>query len=170
MFKYVQKDASQLVQNLVSINTLLAIGIAGISLYFVTGDSSALMLYNNIIAACTLIIFIIILSVRKLSDKFLILQNRGVLLAGTIIFIAEALYNNLSWLFGYNASPVTGWFGFAILLLSFAYVAAKMVFDNERRLIEIESEMETARQIQSSILPEKVPEISNLIASLRLAS
>jgi len=140
----------------------LTIGIAGIGLYFATGNPNALIIYNNIIASSTLIIFIIILSVRKLSNKFLILPNRGILLAGTLLFIAEALYSNLSWLFGYKTSPITGWFGFAILLLSLAYTAAKMTFNNERRLIEIENEMETARQIQSSILPEKVPELTNL--------
>jgi len=140
----------------------LVIGIVGIGWYLVTGNSNALMLYNNIIAASTLIVFIIILSVRKLSEKFLVMPNRGILLAGTVLFIVEALYNNLSWLFGYRTSPVTGWIGFAILLLSLAYVAAKMMFNNERRLIEIENEMETARQIQTSILPERVPEVSNL--------
>jgi len=140
----------------------LVIGIAGIALYFVTGNLNALMLYNNILAASTLIVFIIILSVRKLSDKFLILSNRGILLAGTLLFVAEALYNNLSWLFGYKTSPVTGWFGFAILLLSLAYVAARIIFKNERRLITIQNEMETARQIQSSILPEKMPEVKGL--------
>ncbi len=140
----------------------LVIGIAGIVLYFVTGDRTAVMLYNNILAASTLIILIIILSTRKLSNKFLVLPNRGILLAGTVIFVAEALYNNLSWLFGYKTSPITGWFGFAILLLSLAYVAAKIIFNNERRLITIQNEMETARQIQSSILPEKMLEVKGL--------
>jgi len=140
----------------------LIIGVTGIGWYLVSGNPNALMLYNNIIAASTLIVFIIILSVRKLSEKFLVMQNRGILLAGTVLFIVEALYNNLSWLFGYRTSPVTGWFGFAILLLSLAYVAAKMIFNNERRLIEIENEMDTARQIQTSILPERVPEVCNL--------
>jgi sigma-B regulation protein RsbU (phosphoserine phosphatase) len=138
------------------------ISIAGIGWYLATGDSNKFMLYNNIIAASTLIVFTIILAVRKLADKYLILHNRGILLVGTLLFITEALYSNLSWLFGYRINPVTGWIGFAILLLSLAYVAAKMIFNNERRLILIESEMETARQIQTSILPEEVPEVNNL--------
>ena len=37
-----------------------------------------------------------------------------------------------------------------------------MIFDSERRLITIDNEMETGRQIQSSILPDKVPELDNL--------
>jgi sigma-B regulation protein RsbU (phosphoserine phosphatase) len=140
----------------------LIISIAGIGWYFATGDPNRFMLYNNIIAASTLIVFTFILAVRKMADKFLILRNRGILLVSTILFITEALYSNLSWLFGYRTNSVTGWIGFAILLLSLAYVAAKMIFNNERRLILIESEMETARQIQTSILPEEVPEVNNL--------
>jgi len=37
-----------------------------------------------------------------------------------------------------------------------------MIFTNERRLIEIENEMDTARQIQNSILPDGVPSLENL--------
>jgi phosphoserine phosphatase RsbU/P len=36
------------------------------------------------------------------------------------------------------------------------------LFTNERRLLSIETELETARQIQSSILPATVPELENL--------
>jgi len=36
------------------------------------------------------------------------------------------------------------------------------MFTNERRLLSIETELETARQIQSSILPASVPELANL--------
>jgi hypothetical protein len=38
----------------------------------------------------------------------------------------------------------------------------EILFTNERRLLSIETELETARQIQSSILPARVPELENL--------
>ena len=81
------------------------------------------MLYNNLLAASTLIVFSVILSVKKLSDKFLVLPNRGILAAGTLLFIAEALYSNLSGLLGYQTFKITGWLGFVALILSLAYVA-----------------------------------------------
>jgi sigma-B regulation protein RsbU (phosphoserine phosphatase) len=137
-------------------------GFAGIVWFLVTGKLSVFILLNNLIAASTLVIFAIVFSIKELSNKFLFLPNRGVLAIGTFLFISEALYSNLSRFFGYQTYPITGWLGFAVLLLSLAYVAAKMIFVNERRLITIENEMETARQIQTSILPEKVPELNNL--------
>lgn len=136
--------------------------ILGVGWYFITGNQQAFMLSNNLLAACTLIFFVAILSFKKLSDISLILPQRGILAAGTLLFVGEALYSNLSRLFGYQTYVITGWLGFAALLLALAYTAAKIIFSNERRLITMENEMETARQIQSSILPEKVPEITGL--------
>ncbi len=140
----------------------LVIAAAGISRLLTTGQSQALMLSNNLTATITLIVFTIILLIKRLSDKYLMLPNRGVLAAGTAIFMVEALYTNLSGLLGYRTYVYTGWLGFAALLLALAYSAAKMIFANERKLIIIENEMETARQIQISILPAKVPEIKGL--------
>jgi sigma-B regulation protein RsbU (phosphoserine phosphatase) len=140
----------------------LAIALAGIGCFIITGVADTFILYNSLLAAGTLIILVIIVSIRKLSDKYLVLPNRGVLAVGTFIFTAEALYSNLSTLFGYQSKPILGWLGFAVLLFSFAYVAAKMIFANEHRLLSIEAELETARQIQSSILPATVPELDGL--------
>jgi sigma-B regulation protein RsbU (phosphoserine phosphatase) len=52
--------------------------------------------------------------------------------------------------------------GFAVFLFSLGYVALEIVFTNERRLLSIETELQTARQIQSSILPARVPGLDNL--------
>lgn len=140
----------------------LAIAIAGTGWFIVKGTANTFMLYNSLSAAATLFILVVVVTVRKLSHKLLVLPNRGVLAVGTLIFAAEALYSNLSNLFGYPTLPILGWIGFAALLFSLAFVAAKMIFASERRLIAIENELETARHIQSSILPDRVPELNNL--------
>ena len=140
----------------------LLIGLAGVSWFIISGQENTLMLYNNLLAVISIIVLLIVLILRKLSDKFLVLPNRGVLTAGTAIFLAEALYSNLSRFFDYQTWPIFGWLGFAVLLFSLAYVAAEITFASERRLLVIENELETARQIQSSILPDRVPEIDNL--------
>lgn len=140
----------------------LANALAGISWYILSGNANTFMLPNNLIAASTLVVFVMVLSVRKLSIKFLVLPNYGVLAVGTYIFVSEALYSNLSGFFGYKTYSISGWIGFAVLLFSLAYVAAKMIFSDERRLITIENEMQTARQIQTSILPSKVPELKGV--------
>ncbi len=147
---------------IVMIIAALVIAVLGIAWFFITGNSQAFMLPNSLLAAATLIFLVVVLSVKSLADKYLVLPNRGVLAVGTIIFIVEALYTNLSGLVGYETYPFTGWFGFAVLLLALAYTAANIIFTNERKLITIENEMETARQIQTSILPANVPEIKGL--------
>ena len=74
----------------------------------------------------------------------------------------EVLYTNLGTVLHYRPLPLVDWLGFAVLLFSLGYVALEIVFTNERRLLSIEAELETARQIQSSILPAGVPELENL--------
>jgi phosphoserine phosphatase RsbU/P len=62
----------------------------------------------------------------------------------------------------YRPLPLVDSLGIAVPLFALGYVALKIVFTNERRLLSIETELETARQIQSSILPARVPELENL--------
>jgi phosphoserine phosphatase RsbU/P len=140
----------------------LVFALAGISWFVISGNDETFMLYNNLITAVSLIILLSVVTVRKLSEKFLVLPNRRVLAVGICLFAAEALYSNLSRFLGYQTLPFLGWLGFAALLFSLAYVAGQMIFSSERRLFAIENELETARHIQSSILPDRVPEIDNL--------
>jgi sigma-B regulation protein RsbU (phosphoserine phosphatase) len=140
----------------------LAIGLAGIGWFIIAGSTNILMLYNNLLAACTLLVLITVVIVKKLSDRFLVLPNRGILAVGTLVFALEALYTNFSNIFRYRTLPILDSLGFAVLLFSLAFVAAQTIFANERRLFSIEKELETARQIQSSILPAHVPELNNL--------
>lgn len=139
----------------------IAIAVAGIGAFIVYKNANALMLYNNLVAAATLVSFIVIIFFKSLAGKYLILPNRGILALGISVFMIEALYSNLARFLNYKTLPFFGWFGFAILIFSMAYAAAKMIFSSERKLIEIENEMETARQIQKSILPKRVPDNKN---------
>lgn len=72
------------------------------------------------------------------------------------------VYTNLSTVLHYRTLPMVAALGFGALLFSLGYVALEILFTNERRLLSIETELETARQIQSSILPASVPELANL--------
>lgn len=139
-----------------------AIAAAGIGSYIFFNDANLFMLYNNLIAVSTLATFIIIIFFKNLSGKYLILPSRGILAVGISVFMVEALYSNLARFLGYKTIPLFGWIGFAVLIFSMAYAAAKMIFSNERKLNEIEKEMETARQIQKSILPKYLPGNNNL--------
>ncbi|HXY10690.1 MAG TPA: hypothetical protein VEI52_22845 [Terriglobales bacterium] len=52
-----------------------------------------------------------------------------------------------------------------MFILFLGFVAADKVFTDERRLLSIDNELAIAREIQTSILPSSVPEISNLCVS-----
>lgn len=144
----------------------LAIAAAAVGLFIFTGSNNRLVPYNNLLAACVLLAWMIVVAVPKFSNKYLILPVRGVLAIGTLLFAIEALYNNLLWPLGWKHTPVIlDHLAFAILLSSFGYVALQVVFANERRLLDIEKELAIAREIQTSILPNCVPKIDHLCIS-----
>jgi len=140
----------------------LVIGVAGTGIFVVTGSDDKLMLYNNLLATCSLAILVTVVAVPRLSRKFLVLPDRGVLAAGTLIFAVEALLTNLSRPLQYETSRILDHLGFAVLLFSFGYVALQLIFARERRLLSIENELAIAREIQNSILPSSVPELNHL--------
>jgi sigma-B regulation protein RsbU (phosphoserine phosphatase) len=140
----------------------LAIGLVGIGFFIFTGSTDKLIPYNNLLAACSLLVLPTVVVVPRLSRKFLVIPDRGVLAAGTLVFAVEALYTNVSGPLGYRHLQVLDSLGFAVLLCSFAYVALQMVFANERRLLSIENELAIAREIQTSILPSSSPALKDL--------
>jgi sigma-B regulation protein RsbU (phosphoserine phosphatase) len=142
----------------------LAIGIAGIGVFVITGSGDKLIPYSNLLAAAALLVLVIIVAVPALSCKFLVLPNRAVMVVGTLVFAAEALYFSLSRLLHYHTQTtrLTGSLGLAVLLFSFGYVAVQIVLASERRLLSIANELAIAREIQTSILPGGSPRIKNL--------
>lgn len=140
----------------------LVIGLAGIVFFILTGANNKLILYNQLLATCSLSVLVAVVAVPRLSRKFLVISDRGVLLAGTLVFALEALYVNLARPMGYQPSSIWNSLGFAVFLFSFGYVAVRIIFFNERRLQSIEDELAIAREIQTSIIPSNSPKLSNL--------
>jgi len=140
----------------------LAIAALGFGTFVLGGPHDKWMVYNNLLAVLVLCGLLIVVLVPKFASRFLVIPNHRVLAAGTLIFVLEAIYTNLSIVLRYRVLALVNSLGFAVLLFSLGYVALEILFTNERRLLSIETELETARQIQSSILPASVPEIENL--------
>lgn len=140
----------------------LAIGLAAIGYFLFTGDNGKFMPYNNLLAASSALALATVVAVPKLAQKFLVTPDSRVLLVGTLIFLAEAIYVNVAHPLGCQVSPIWDSLGFAVLLFSLGYVALQRVFASERRLLAIDHELAIAREIQTSILPSSNPELSNL--------
>jgi phosphoserine phosphatase RsbU/P len=139
----------------------LAIALLGVGTFLLGGPNDKWMFYNHLLAVVSMLVLLTVVLVPRFS-RFLVITNHRILTAATLIFAVEVLYTNLSPVLNYRVLPLVASLGFAALLFALGYVALEMLFANERRLLSIETELETARQIQSSILPARVPELENL--------
>ncbi|HEY4962877.1 MAG TPA: hypothetical protein VII29_18625, partial [Terriglobales bacterium] len=119
----------------------LAIGVPGFAYFVFAGSPDKLMPWNNLLAVVDLLVLLTVILVPSLSRKYLVLPGRGALAVGSIVFVAEAVFVNLSRPFGHETARVWDSLAFAVLLFSFGYVALQMVFGNERRLLSIENEL-----------------------------
>ena len=137
------------------------VAVMGIGTFALGGPADKWMFYNNLLAVVAMTVLMVVVLVPKFS-RLLVIGNHRVLTVGTLIFASEVLYTNLGTVLNYRPLPLVDSLGFAVLLFSLGYVAFQMLFTNERRLLSIDTELETARQIQSSILPARVPDIENL--------
>jgi phosphoserine phosphatase RsbU/P len=146
---------------LLEILTGLAIALAGIGTFVLGGPHDKWMYYNNLLAVFSMLVLFTVVLVPSFS-KFLVVTNHRILIVATLIFALEVLYTNLSSVLHYRVLPLVDSLGFAALLFSLGYVALEILFTSERRLLSIETELETARQIQASILPAGVPELTCL--------
>jgi phosphoserine phosphatase RsbU/P len=138
-----------------------AVAVAGIVWFVFGGSGGKFIPYNNLIAVGGLVILVTVVTIKKLSDRFMVLLNRRILAIGTLVFAVEGLWGNLS-RNHYQTPLVLGHLAFAVFLLSFAFVAVQIILANERRLLSIENELEVARQLQFSILPASIPEVRNV--------
>ena len=138
-----------------------AIALLGIGTFVLGGPADKWIFYNNLLVVLATPVLLAVVLVPR-SSRFLVIPIPRVLAAGMLIFALEVLYTNLGTVLHYRPLPLVDSFAFALLLLSLGYVALEILFTNERRLLSIETELETARQIQSSILPATVPELENL--------
>ncbi len=140
----------------------MAVALAGIGWFVFGGSDEKFIPYNTLVAVGGLLVLVPVVAVRKLSDRFMVLLNRRVLAAGTLVFAIEALWVNLSRPLNLQTPRLLDHLAFAAFLLSFGYVGVQMTSANERRLLSIENELELARQLQFSILPTSVPEVRNV--------
>jgi sigma-B regulation protein RsbU (phosphoserine phosphatase) len=138
------------------------IAVAGIGTYLVTGRARAFILPNQIMAMIGCVSLLVVLAVPSLTHRYLVLSRSRVLTVGSFIFAAEALWTNIAVPLQIHVPSILSSLGFAVLLLSFGYVALDMILTNERRLLSIDNELQIARQLQLSLLPEGVPRLPDL--------
>ena len=140
----------------------VVIAVIGIGWFAIGGSADKFIPYHRIVSDCALLVLITVVTVKKLSDKFLVLFDRRVLAVGTLVLATEALWTNVLPPLHYQQSGLSSHLAFAVFLLSFGYVAVQITHASERRLLAIEDELKVARELQFSILPPAAPEVPSL--------
>jgi sigma-B regulation protein RsbU (phosphoserine phosphatase) len=156
-----------LLRRLLQVLTAAATTIAALGLgwYIISGQPYTFLRYNSLLAICVMVVIGVLVAVPRVSRKYLVVQSFALRVVMPAIALIT-LYVNVMWFFGVPPAPYIEPIAFAGWISAIGFEAARHTFDNERRLFTIEGELETARQIQSSILPDRVP----TVAGLRIAA
>ena len=151
----VSKKQNWLTKSLLTVNALMA---ATFLLFYSNGSvMRSLFVINNVLVIGFTLAMIIYLYVVPASRVPEVKMLRIVILIWGLFVI----YNNLrNWL------PAGGadyeFIGFALFLCSLGYLVAQRSLHNEEALLAIRNELEIARRIQTSILPEGMPDLSGV--------
>jgi phosphoserine phosphatase RsbU/P len=137
------------------------IAVAGIWATFFHGPPYRFIPYNNVLAICLLLILAVANVVPRIGKRYLVIQSR-VSAIGTLILAAAVIQENLRTFINLRHYDFFEPVALALFVFSQGWVAAERVFADERRLLSIEKELAIAREIQTSILPRGVPELSRL--------
>ena len=137
-------------------NALMA--LAFLALYSDRAAVGVLYVVNNVLVISFTVAIIVYLYLAQ-AESVPELKTLRIMMLVWGVFV---IYNNLrGWLpFGANADYE--FVGFAIFLCSLAYLVASRSLRNEEALSAIRKELEIARRIQTSILPETMPQLEGL--------
>jgi phosphoserine phosphatase RsbU/P len=138
-----------------------AIALAGTLTVLLHKPPTTFMPYNNLMAICLILVLAVANVVPQLARKYLLIQSR-ISAVGTVILAVAVIYENMRTFLPLHNYPFFEPVALTLFVFSQGWVAAEKIFSDERRLISIEDELAIAREIQNSILPSGVPELSRL--------
>jgi len=122
-------------------------------LFFVTiavGPKPIFDLVNSIIVIVSLIALVALSLKKQSTDRDFVILRRGIL-----VFVVFALVTNVANILGYF--PQVEALGFAFLLGTLGYVAARRTLHRDQELAQIQKELDVARRIQMENLPSAYP-------------
>lgn len=120
--------------------------------------SGAAMPLNRILVIVNIVA--LVLSVALDTRRRRWTRDGWIVLGGASIFLAIAVVENVrgGWFNRVDAEPLA----MLIVVACLGYVVVNRVFQTERRVAAVGRELETARQIQQSILPRRPPAVEGL--------
>jgi sigma-B regulation protein RsbU (phosphoserine phosphatase) len=160
--QFLGKGWKSSIRRLLQVQIVLSIISISVSIYL--GKPYAAMAANNIIV----IIGLLMVIANFFQPHLQLNSELKMLRAGFLIFALSALHANITpWFTRGYASFHLEWLGFLIFISCLGYAVARRFFQNEKDLITIAHELETARQIQSFILPGESIHIKGLSLAAR---
>lgn len=161
LYQVVGGDLRTVVKWLLAVQ--IAFGGFGIAAAIFGRSLRKLYVANNILVLSTVFVAVISLLVVRLrrGEHKPLSQHMRVFMGGCLVwflFILQANFSSLKTARGTNFEFI----GFLVFVVCLGYIAAHRTFANEERLLAISKELEIARQIQSSTLPQSVPRIAGL--------
>jgi len=118
-----------------------------------------------VLTSCVVVVLLLLAERWRPGPRGQLTREMRVFVAGLVVwflFIVQANLLGLRILSGHNLEFI----GFLVFVGCLGYISAYRIFANEERLLAIGKELEIARRIQSSILPQSVP----ILAGLELAA
>lgn len=152
----VAKKHNRVTKSLLAINVLMA--VAYLVLRANQSAVRALFVINNILVIGFTLAILVYLYVVP-SGTVPELKTLRVVMVIWGLFV---IYNNLRGWLPFNANGDYEFVGFAVFLCSLGYLVARRSLRTEEALLAIRNELEIARRIQTSILPEQMPEMVGL--------
>jgi phosphoserine phosphatase RsbU/P len=140
-----------------------AFAVAGILAAIFGVSFDRLSIANNILVIGTFVCLAVFFLVIRTTDKARtrLSTDIRVFLTGLVVWLLFALHANLGGL-KLVPGPNVEFLGFLFFVGCLGYVTAHRTLSREERLLEINKELQIANQIQSSILPREVPQLSGL--------
>ncbi len=141
--------------------------VFGISAAALGASLARLGIVNDIVVLTTCVVVVLLLLAERWrpGPRKQLTREMRVFVAGLMVwflFIVQANLLGLRLISGHNLEFI----GFLVFVGCLGYISAYRIFANEERLFAIGKELEIARRIQSSILPQSVP----ILAGLELAA
>jgi hypothetical protein len=142
----------------------IAVSIAAIAVDGLLHRPGAAMIANNAMASAGVLVVLFNLFRPGLQ----VTRELRVLICGFFIFGLTALHRNIApWITGQPERWNFEWLGLLIVIGCLVYTVALRFFKNEENLFAIKHELETAREIQSFILPREMPRQQTLEIAAR---
>jgi sigma-B regulation protein RsbU (phosphoserine phosphatase) len=152
----VARQHNWVTRSLLTVNALMA--LAFLALHSNDAAVRALYVMNNVLVITFTVAIIVYLYVAKAES----IPERKALRTVMLVWGTFVVYNNLRGWLPFNANGDYEFVGFAIFLCCLGYLVAQRSLRNEEALSAIRKELEIARRIQTSILPEQMPDLAGL--------